>query len=103
LKKNTWKGMDWTKDKPVERVIQVSDSNVAATTSSGVNPAGEASLNPFLKNAKMYDGSPATGRFMAEEATSSSNAWIMAAIASAVTGVALLSLSKKSAVTAVPV
>lgn len=71
--------------------------------------------NPFLageevKNGYSYDGDSSKdhanydGNFMAEEQASASNAWVIGAIASAVTGVALLGYSaKKQTATSVPV
>ena len=57
------------------------------------NPAADPSRNPFLKD----------GPFMAEEG-SQSQGWLIAAAASAVAGVALLTMSAKRPVaTSVPV
>ena len=52
-----------------------------------------------------YDEGVKAGSFMAEESTSSANGWVIGAVASAVTGLALLSLSQRKAatVTTVPV
>ena len=58
-----------------------------------VNPAGTAAGNPNIK-------------YMAEETTSSVNGWIVGALASAVTGLALLGYSLRKSdnvVTSVPV
>ena len=58
------------------------------------NPAGVKGKNPFLN-----------GQLMAEQASASANAWVLAATASAVPGLALLGFSqrKQAAVTSVPV
>jgi hypothetical protein len=58
------------------------------------NPAGKNGQNPFLD-----------GKLMAEQASASANAWVLAAAASAVTGLALLGFSqrKQAVVTSVPV
>jgi hypothetical protein len=51
-----------------------------------------------------YDEGVKAGSFMAEESTSSANGWVIGAVASAVTGLALLGLSqRKATVTTVPV
>lgn len=55
------------------------------------NPAGNPKTNPFLA-AKLM-----------EEQTSSVNGWIIGAVASAVTGVALLGMANRSSKTSVPV
>jgi hypothetical protein len=94
--------------------------NPAGSALNIVNPTPtqtHASMygNPFLEGEEVkygysYDGdadkddSQYTGNFMAEEQASASNAWVIGAVASAVTGVALLGYSaKKQTVTSVPV
>jgi len=74
-------------------VITVTVGNKIVHTSafSPENPAGNPEVNPFLAKALM------------EEQTSSVNGWIIGAVASAVTGVALLGLSHRRTETSVPV
>merc|ERR1719199_17853 len=67
------------------RVIHVSGSR------SKANPASTAKGNPFIKSFRPTDGRVAN-KFMAETSTTKVNAWIVAAVASAITGVALLSI-----------
>jgi hypothetical protein len=58
------------------------------------NPAASPDSNPFLKD----------GDFMSETTSTSADAWVMGAVASAVTGLALLTYSARSSVaTTVPV
>jgi hypothetical protein len=85
--------------------------HVSAHDQTGVNgeanPAGSAAAggNPFLLNT--YEGATAPGNsFMAEQAqTSSVNGWVIGAVASAVSGLALLAntLRKTDAAVSVPV
>lgn len=71
----------------------ISDSS--ATGLNGVaNPAGLAAHNPFISSAVSL---------MAEDTTTSVNGWFIGAIASAVAGVALLSMSRRETATSVPV
>jgi len=74
-------------------VITVTIGNKIVHTSAFTanNPAGNPDVNPFLAKALM------------EEQTSSVNGWIIGAVASAVTGVALLGLSHRRTETSVPV
>jgi hypothetical protein len=65
-----------------------------------VNPAGFKSENPFLKNAPT---SVTQNSFMAEGSASSVNGWVLGAVASAVTGLALLSMSARKATTSIAV
>jgi len=105
------KDCDWKKGKKVHRNVFVKDTlppvitlhlrNKLIATGKGnqkgvnnqVNPAGTAAGNPNIK-------------YMAEETTSSVNGWIVGALASAVTGLALLGYSLRKSdnvVTSVPV
>jgi hypothetical protein len=74
---------------------------------SQANPAGDSTVNPYL--ASSYTGPTAgtvANNFMAEQAqTSSVNGWVIGAVASAVSGLALLAntLRKTDAAVSVPV
>ena len=65
-----------------------------------LNPAGFKSENPFLKKAPT---SVTQNSFMAEGSASSVNGWVLGAVASAVTGLALLSMSARKATTPIAV
>jgi len=71
--------------------VGLSDGNLAGPNPA-VNKAGDPTYNPNLKDM-----------LMAEQASSSSNTWLIAAAASAVTGLALLSASSKRTPVSVPV
>lgn len=108
------KDCDWKKGKAVTRTVYVKDTlppvitlhlrNKLIARSSGAqkglngitNPAGDATGNPNI---------PA-GKLMAEETTTSANGWVMGAVASAVSGLALLGYSLRrntNTVVSVPV
>lgn len=80
----------------------ISDSS--ATGLNGVaNPAGDAAHNPFIKPFGAM-GAMDSVSLMAEGAQASVNGWFIAAVASAVAGVALLTMRRQTAVaTSVPV
>jgi len=90
-----------------EYVIQTSEPGVSSADDHEKNPAQYPAHNPNLHNGDYY---PKVGfgtginrdSYMAESATSV-NAWLIAAAASAVAGVALLAASSKKTVTSVPV
>jgi len=61
-------------------------------------------LSGVERSNRAYGDAKKLGLFMAEETTSSVNGWVIGAIASAVTGLALLGFSqRKATVTSVPV
>merc|ERR1712072_123348 len=73
--------------------------HISASSQKGIsgqaNPAVKRGKNPFL--AKSYKPSSVVpNRFMAEQSTSSVNGWVIGAVASAVTGVALLAMTRKT-------
>jgi len=64
----------------------------------------DSMLSGVTRKNPAYNDAKAAGHFMAEETTSSVNGWVIGAIASAVTGLALLGFSqRKATVTSVPV
>ena len=73
-----------------KKLIHVSDATQTglsnAQNSAQANRAGDAAYNPNLKDM-----------LMAEQSSASTNSWLLAAAASAVTGLALLSFSSKRA------
>ena len=74
-----------------KKLIHVSDATQTglsnAQNSAQANRAGDAAYNPNLKDMVL----------MAEQSSASTNSWLLAAAASAVTGLALLSFSSKRA------
>ena len=73
-----------------KKLIHVSDATQTglsnAQNSAQANRAGDAAYNPNLKDM-----------LMVEQSSASTNSWLLAAAASAVTGLALLSFSSKRA------
>jgi hypothetical protein len=83
-------------------VIQIKYKNVEVARSSG---ADKSNLSGVTRDNPAYQDGKKAGHFMAEETTSSANGWVIGAVASAVTGLALLGFSQRKAatVTSVPV
>jgi hypothetical protein len=81
-----------------EYVIQKSKGGISSADDHEENPASSPNSNPHLHNTVEY---PKLN--LMAETTSSANAWIIGAAASAVAGVALLAASSKKTVTSVPV
>jgi len=93
-----------------EYIIQTSEPGVSKADDHEANPVQYPAHNPNLANREVYPQEHGFSTpnqinrdsFMAE-ATTSVNAWLIAAAASAVAGVALLAASSKKTVTSVPV
>jgi hypothetical protein len=84
-----------------KKLIHVSDSTQTGL-GDGTNHDA-APVNPAGGLAQKYHDTHVKDSLMAEQSSASSNAWLVAAAASAVTGLALLSASSKRAPVSVPV
>jgi len=93
--------------KPVIKLTYATTADTTDTIAWGGNGPKSTNAgtrdNPF--NNGVHDGTPQAQSLMAEEQTSSVNGWVLGAIASAVTGLALLGYSqrKTTVATSVPV
>merc|ERR1712080_588177 len=83
--------------KPVIKLTYATTADTTDTIAWGGNGPKSTNAgtrdNPF--NNGVHDGTPQAQSLMAEEQTSSVNGWVLGAIASAVTGLALLGYSQR--------